>query len=478
MSKIHSMLDVGKRSMMNSQTALQTVGHNIANKSTEGYSRQRVEIQSNTPENHGRYQVGMGARTATINRINNPYLEKQIGEEQANLGFLGGQSDALMRVEQVYNEQLNKGLNTYIGEFFNSFRELGNNPESVATRTLVKETADHVTKDFQRMNKQLVGIRKDIDFQVQTHIEEINGYAQEIAKLNEKIVQAEVGGKGGAPANDQRDRRDLLVKKIGEKINVKWAEGTDGSITVAAGNNAILVSGNDFKRLEVSSTPARGDKGEGNFDIYYRNSEQATPINMTDQLRGGAVGGLLQVRDETIAAIMNDMDELAYGLVTHVNDLHSKGYDGRNRTGQNFFEPIIGMNGASANIKISEDINEDPTRIAAAAAPYSPADNRIANFIGDLQFKKVMRGGMASIDDFYNGVVGQVGVYTHRANANKESQDNVVKQLNNLRESISGVSLDEEATKMIEFQKAFDASARLIRTADEMFDTVLNLKRM
>jgi flagellar hook-associated protein 1 len=122
MSKIHSMLDVGKRSMMNSQTALQTVGHNIANKSTEGYSRQRVEIQSNTPENHGRYQVGMGARTATINRINNPYLEKQIGEESANLGFLGGQSDALMRVEQVYNEQLKKGLNNYIGEFFNSFR--------------------------------------------------------------------------------------------------------------------------------------------------------------------------------------------------------------------------------------------------------------------------------------------------------------------------------------------------------------------
>src|SRR3954465_9686651 len=142
MSKISAMMDVGKRSMMNSQTALQTVGHNIANKSTEGFSRQRVEIQSNSPENHGNYQVGMGARTANVTRINNPYLERQIGEEQSTQGFLGGQSDALMRVEQVYNEQLNKGLNTYMGEFFNSFRELANNPESTATRTLVKDNAD------------------------------------------------------------------------------------------------------------------------------------------------------------------------------------------------------------------------------------------------------------------------------------------------------------------------------------------------
>ena len=436
-----------------------------------------MEIQSQVPQNHGRYQIGMGSRTATVERINNPYLEKQIGEEQSSLGFLGGQSDALMRVEQVYNEQMNKGLNTYVTEFFNAFRELANNPESVATRTLVKETADHVTKDFSRMNKQLTDIRKDIDNQVATHVEEINGYAKEIAKLNEKITQTEMGGKGGAPANDQRDRRDLLVKKLGERINIKWAEGSDGSVTISAGNNAILVAGSDYKSLEVQSTPARGDKGEGNFDIIYRSSEHATPVEVTEQLRGGKIGGLLQVRDETITAIMNDMDEMAYNLATHVNDLHSQGYDGMNRTGQNFFAPIIGMNGASSKLKLAQEIQEDPTRIAAAAAPYSPADNRVANFIGNLQFQKIMRGGVASLDDFYNGVVGQVGVFTHRAASAQESQKNVVDQLNNLRESISGVSLDEETTKMIEFQKAFDASARLIRTADEMFDTVLNLKR-
>ena len=128
MSKIHGMMDIGKRSMMNSQTALQTVGHNIANKSTEGYSRQRVELQTNEPVGIGKLRIGTGARSAAITRTNNPYLEKQIGKEQANLGFYRGRADALTRVEQVYNEQINKGLNQFIGDFFNAFREFANNP--------------------------------------------------------------------------------------------------------------------------------------------------------------------------------------------------------------------------------------------------------------------------------------------------------------------------------------------------------------
>jgi flagellar hook-associated protein 1 FlgK len=478
MAKIGSMMDVGKRSMMNSQTALQTVGHNIANKSTEGYSRQRVDIQSNVPITEGKYQIGMGARTANVSRINNPFIERQIGQEQAELGYLGGQSDGLMKVESVYNEQLNKGLNSYVTEFFNSFRELSNNPESMATRTLVKETAAHVTKDFQRMNKQLGDVRKDIDQQIATHVNEINGYVSEIAKLNTSIVQQEQGGKNIETANDQRDRRDLLIKKLGEKVNIKWAEGADGTVTISAGNSAILVAGDDYKQLEVKSTPAHGDKAEGCLDIIYKSNKDATPMTVTEQFTGGAVGGLLQVRDETIGALLNDMDEMAFNLATNVNDLHSKGYDGFNRTGQAFFAELDQMEGASSHLAIAQEILDDPTRIAAAAAPNSPADNTVANYIGNLQFQKMMRGGVATIDDFYGGVVGQVGVLTQRAASAQEAQTNVVKQLSNLRESISGVSLDEETTKMIEYQKAFDASARLIRTADEMFDTILNLKRL
>ncbi len=473
--KIHGMLDVGKRSLANSQTALQTVGHNIANKSTEGYSRQRVEIQSNVPlGSDGKVRVGMGAKASNITRINNPHLEKQIGKEQSNLGFLNGKMDALSRVEQVYNEQVNKGLNHFMGDFFNSMRELANNPESHATRSLVKETADYLTKDFKRVNTQLKEIQKDIDFQITTQVNEINQMAEEVASLNEKIQMVEING---ANANDERDRRDLLVKKIGEKMNISHAEGKDGTVTIRAGNTGILVAGSDAKKLSVQSTPESDRKGEGNVDVFYHNSDRSTPVKMSAQINGGSVGGLLEVRDQTIGELLNETDELAYTMASQINEVHRFGVDGTNKFGFNFFDQPTQVRHASEHLKVSKEIIDNPARIASAAAQNSPGDNRVANFISNLQFEKVMGNGN-TMDDFYNGMVGKIGVITQRADLAQKSQNDILKNLSNIRESVSGVSLDEETTKMIEFQKGFDASARLIRTADEMFDTVLNLKRM
>ena len=128
MSKLNAILGMGKRSLQTSQMGLQTVSHNIANKSTEGYSRQRVEQTSTPPTGQGRVQIGTGATVAAVRSIKNEYLEKQIQGETEKLGFQESRSENMTRVEQVFNEQLNKGLNQFIGDFFNSFRELANAP--------------------------------------------------------------------------------------------------------------------------------------------------------------------------------------------------------------------------------------------------------------------------------------------------------------------------------------------------------------
>lgn len=474
MSKIHGMMDVGKRSMMNSQTALQTTGHNIANKTTEGYSRQRVEIQTAEPTGLGNHRIGNGSKTAAVTRTNNPYLEKQIGKEQSSLGYFKGKSEAMNRVESVYNEQQNKGLNTFITDFFNSFRELSNNPESLATRTQVKETAEFLTKDFKRVNNQLNEIRKDIDQQVATNVDEVNQLTGEIAQLNQKVQLVE---NQGGPANDERDRRDLLVKKLGEKINIRWAEGHDGSVTITAGNSAVLVAGDDAKRLSVGSTPGTETKGEGSYDIFYQSSKDGQRTNVTSQMTGGAIGGLLEVRDQNIGGLLSNVDKMAYSIANDVNAVHARGFDAHNRAGQEFFELPNGVKDASANLNLSQGILRDPMRIAAAGQPGSPGDNRIANALSQLQYENVMPGEQSTVDEFYNSMVGEVGIQMRKAVTSQESQKGIVDQLKNIRESVSGVSLDEETTKLIEYQKAFDASARLIKTADEMFDTVLNLKR-
>lgn len=470
MSKISAMMDVGKRSLMNSQTALQTVGHNIANKSTEGYSRQRVELMTNEPASEGSVRIGMGARAGVITRVNNPWLEKQIQREGTTMGFADSRAEAMSRVEQVYNEQTNKGLNQYMTGFFNSFRELSNNPESLASRTMVREAGESMTKEFGRVVNQLKDVQEDLDGQLLTLTDEVNQMAKEIAQLNEKIQIVEVSG---VPSNDERDRRDLLLKKLGEKIDISWAEGSDGHISVTAGSTGILVSGTTANELKAAKTDERD-----RVEIFFKSTANGTPVNITNQIRGGRMGGALEVRDEVIENFLGSVDRMAYTLAEEVNKAHIEGFDRYGKSGVLFFEMPEEVKGAAASLTVNRTIFNDVGRIAAGAQPGAPGDNTVANVISSLQNRQLMDGKSATFDDFYNTQVGQIGILTQRAVKNQESQRNVINQLQNIRESISGVSLDEETTKMIEFQKAYDASARLIRTADEMFDTILNLKRL
>lgn len=470
MGKISAMMDVGKRSLQNSQTALQTIGHNIANKSTEGYSRQRVELMTNVPISEGKIQIGMGARAGQITRTNNPWLEKQIQREGTQLGFADARADALGRVENVYNEQVNKGLNQYMTDFFNSFRELSNNPESLASRTMVRESALSLTGDFKRVTDQLHAVQDDLDGQIKTVVEEVNQMSKEIASLNEKIQMVEVQG---APANDERDRRDLLLKKMGEKMEISWAEGTDGNLTVTGGNTAILVSGSTASEIFARHTDSRD-----RVEIYYKSTEQATPVNVTAQIKGGKVGGALEVRDKIIEDLLGNIDKMAYTLAKEVNKAHIEGIDRYGKDGILFFEMPETEKGAAQVLKLNQTVSNDVGRIAAGAREGAPGDNTVSNIVAALQYRPVMDNNSSTLDDFYNTQVGQIGTIAQRAVKTQESQKNILSQLSNIRESISGVSLDEETTKMIEFQKAYDASARVIRTADEMLETVLALKRL
>ncbi|HPI40024.1 MAG TPA: flagellar hook-associated protein FlgK [Pseudobdellovibrionaceae bacterium] len=470
MSKISSMMDVGKRSLSNSQTALQTVAHNIANKTTEGYSRQRVELTAATPINEGRMQIGMGARASQVTRTNNPWLEKQIQKENMNLGYQDSKAESLARVEQVYNEQLNKGLNIHVVEFFNAFRELANDPESLVSRTLVRENSDVMIKDFKRVNGQLESVQDDLDNQIKNVTGEINEIIKELADLNQRIQSVEIQN---IPANDERDRRDVLLKHLGEKIDISWAEGTDGMVTVTAAKNALLVTGTTAAEIKAKQTDDRD-----RVELFYIPEKGKTPVNITDRVTGGRIGGALEVRDQFVEKMKSNLDTVAYSLMKEVNKAHIEGFDRYGKKAALFFEMPDVEKGAAAKIELNQTISNDVGRIAAAARPNASGDNTVANLISSLQYSKMEGLGKATIDDFYNTQVGMVGTMSQRAKNSLESQKEILKQFDNIRESISGVSLDEETTKMLEFQKAYDASARLIRTADEMLDTVINLKRL
>jgi flagellar hook-associated protein 1 len=237
--------------------------------------------------------------------------------------------------------------------------------------------------------------------------------------------------------------------------------------------NALLVTGTDHQDL---STRYSGDNGALEIVAEISHGNPANVI--TDRIKGGSMGGLIGARDGLIVETRQHMNELAYGIAQEVNQAHRLGFDRRNQQGGDFFENVDGVAGAAGQIKLNREIANDVNRIAAASRTNAPGDNNVANVIANIQYATIFKDGTASLDDAYNSVVGEMGVRAADANHAQETQGNLLQQMQTLRESVSGVSLDEEATKMIEFQKTFDASARLIRTADEMFDTVLSLKRM
>ena len=234
-----------------------------------------------------------------------------------------------------------------------------------------------------------------------------------------------------------------------------------------------MVIGFDHFELNAATNPETD-----RVDVFYKSKSNSLGQKITDRIKGGTMGGSLAIRDNVIPDFKEKMDEMAFAMSNEINKAHVEGYDRSGSPAELFFDNLNQVSGAARNMKVNENILDDVNKITAGARPGAVGDNTVANVISQLQYKEVMDGGNSTIDDYYNSQVGRIGVLAQKAVKARESQANVLNQLSNIRESISGVSLDEETTKMIEFQRAFDASARVIRTADEMFETVLALKRI
>ena len=421
--------------------------------------------------------MGTGSKIGAISRTNSPWLEKQVEREGSEFAFLDSKAGALGRLESVMNEQSVKGLNNAISEFFNSFRELANSPESAVPRTQVRESAKQLIKNFQDANTQIRSVTTELNKSIEANVNEVNSLAKEISGLNEKVMQVEISG---AHANDERDKRDLLVKKLSEKIDISYAEDSKtGMLSITAGKTGILVSGNTFASMRTDFLP------DGSTQIYTQPNEGGAKFEITDQFKRGAIGAALEVRSTTVVDMAESLNELAYTIASEVNNVHLEGFDRYNQQGTSFFDMgrqydedgNVSGDFSIDSLKLNKQIEKDVGRIAIAAKANAPGDNTVANTLHSLQFKTMMSNGKNTFDDFYNKKVAEVGLLSKQIGSELESQKFSMDQLNNMRESLSGVSLDEEAAKMIEYQKSFEASARMIRTADEMFETIINLKR-
>lgn len=470
---IANVMDTGRLGMTAAKASVATAGHNISNAATEGFSRQRVETVTNEPQPGlgAKNRIGRGVLIGSINRINDGYLEKQLRTSKKDLAHFEEKDLLLNQVEGIFNELDSEGLNRQITKFFNDFRQLGNEPEREALREAVRESSRAVTKDFQRLNASLKDVTAFADARIEAAVKDLNSLSEQLKGLNLKIKSQETGG---GSSNDLRDQRDEILKKINEYIDVSSYEDEKGSYVVGVRNvGPLVVGGATAEKFTVHRSPAneRG-KQDGAFDI---NFSSYADNNVTHLLKGGKLGALLEVRDEVVSKMQTKLDDLAYHFSNSVNEIHQQGVTRSGIKGVNFFKTLNEKKDAAEYIGISDAVNQNLDNIAAAAVTNAPGDNRVALMIAGLQHSKPMANGTASFDDFFNSIVSDMGVIRGRNTDSLTQQGNVVRQLGKMREQISGVSIDEETANLMQFQHIYDASARVIKVADEMLKTILEL---
>jgi len=455
---IYSTLIIGRDALITQQRAIEVTGHNIANVNTPGYSRQRLLFDAKDSVDIGIGQIGTGVQGLAIERIYDNYLGDQINNAAQDLGRWEAQRDALERVEMVFDEGSGYGLNNAMSEFWNLWQDLANNPAGHTERTLLLAKSENLTNTFNTIYSDLVGIQNDLDSGISAIVSEINLLAKEIEDLNDKILLIEATNQN---ANDYRDERDQLLKNISELIDFTSSEASDGRVTITLGDGNDLVGNPAYGTLIATDSD-----GDGFLDVEW-SSASGTMINAN--ISKGKLKGLFETRDVIIDDMLTRLNTLAASIRDEVNAEHIAGY-GLDGTQNNFFDPAGTLTDAtfSVNPSISANVNK-----IAAGDTSAAGDNRTALDIATLQNTFTMSTNTSTFDDYYSSLVSDVGIEVREASQKYEHQNSMAAQLDNYRESISGVSLDEEMVNLIRFQHAYNAAAKLITIVDELLETLI-----
>jgi len=241
--------NIARSGLFASQRALNVAAHNIANANTEGYTRQRLEVSAAKPIDIGNGKlIGTGVKTGNIVQIRDEYLDFKYRGENTSYGEWLARSEALQTIEAIFNEPSTSGIATVLDQFFSSLHSLNDSPESFTVRALVRQRGIALTNTLNHMAEQLKKLQSDIDFEIKTIVDEINGYANQIVNLNRMIFSTEIGG---GIANDLRDQRNLILDKLSQLVNIDYYEDVNGRFHVLI-NGKSLVSHFDAKQLSYS----------------------------------------------------------------------------------------------------------------------------------------------------------------------------------------------------------------------------------
>jgi flagellar hook-associated protein 1 FlgK len=556
---------IGVSALQNAQLGLATTSHNIANASTEGYNRQRIIQATNVPVLTGAGYVGQGAHVSTIERVYSSFISKQINSAQAEVSSLEAYSTELTYLNNVLSDT-DSGLSTALESFFTAVQQVSSDPSSLTTRQTLVSSASALTSRFQGLSTLIEDQYESVNNQIQGVVASINSYSQQIATLNEKIINAESAT--GQPPNDLYDQRDQLLLELNKLIGATASTNTDGSYNVYFGNGQPLVVGTTVTTLTTKPSAANPQK----LGVAVANSSGTIELPES-VITGGSLSGLMEYRSSVLDEVATRLDEIADALATTFNAQHVLGQDLQGNAGGDFFTSTLPSGSfTAASITVNPDVLADVRLVAAAApvlvsvssdntgsatvsagtvssgysatpvaltyagagdelsgfsefpvtvtvdgvatdytadpVPYTSgatyttggvsftvsgapddgdqivielntggvSDNRNMLLLGSLQTAKTMAGGTATYATVYSQLVSYAGAKGAETETKLAAQTSLLTAAEERREELSGVNLDEEAVNLLKYQQEYQAAAKMLQIASELFDAVLNIR--
>jgi flagellar hook-associated protein 1 len=469
MADLLAILNNSAGSLQAHQQATATAAHNLQNANTPGFARQRAELQATLPAETlgGRGQIGRGVSLLGVSQARDQFVERQMPGALSSEAHSAATARALETMSALDPDSPG-GLTAALGEFFAAARAASQNPAEPGLRTALVAAGRTLGFAFNRTAGAIDAARDGVDAEITGLLAQVNDAAGAVARLNKEIKAARASG--GSP-NDLLDVRQKHLDKLAELTGAQAVPNATGDVTVMIPGGGTLVSGGRSATLGTLANAANG----GHLSVTFNASDGSPPVVMPNGNLSGSIGGLLEARDVTLAGSESRLDQLAFDLAGAVNTVHRAGFGLDGSTNRDFFAVTGTAPGAAAGFGVDAAIIADPLRIAAAAsAATTPGD--ATNLQALIATERQALSSGADAGKTFGQIVTDYGAAAANAGAMAQQDGTILSHLQDVRESVSGVSIDEELVNLTKAQRAFEAVMKVLTTADQMLETLMSLR--
>jgi flagellar hook-associated protein 1 FlgK len=449
-----SILKIASGALSAQDLGIGVTGHNIANASTPGYSRQQLQLTEATPLQTPDGMLGRGVQALGVRQTRDQYLDVSYWQESGSLGQSMLLQNTLQQAQAVFNEPGDNGFGATLDAYWTSWADLANDPTNAGARAVVVRRGAQLATSFNQISRRLSQIVSNATDGLRSDVGTVNSIAGQIASLNGQISIAEANG---GQASDLRDERTKLVDQLSQLVPTRIVPHDNGTIGVLAGD-LLLVDGGAAQTLSLQTAAG------GGYEVVAGDAGHAYTIS-AGRLQAG-----LELVNATLPGLQRQLDSQAAAIVNQVNTLHGQGVTANGGAGVPFF---IASGLTAGTMAVSASVLADPNNVAAGA--IGPGDGAIARQLAALGDTALSELGGQSLSQSYRAMVTSLGAAVSNAQQLATSQQTIVTQLDNQRSSVAGVSLDEEMVNLITYQQGYAAAARVVTVANQMMQDLLQM---